>query len=208
MNITKINNFFSDIELKNINSSINETIDFNATYNDYETSQHSLDPNIHKGLSRLQATINIPNEISDRLTKMSSDLLGFQVQLSSISYVRYSNLYGDPGLPPHFDGDTNDLVIDYQLDSNTSWDLGVDLKTYPLENNSALLFNANEHIHWRPHKSFNEGEYIDMIFFRFYNLNNKSNYKHLKYSQNDDIFKEARDFRNSLRFLIYEEDSR
>lgn len=198
MNITKINNFFSDSELKDINRLISETVDFNATYNDYETDPSGIENTIHKGLSRLQATIDIPNEINSRLTKMCSDLLGFQVQSNGILYVRYSNLYGNPNLPPHFDGDTNNLVVDYQLDSNTSWDLGVDLKTYPLENNSALLFNANEHIHWRPHKSFNDGEYIDMIFFRFFNLNNRSNYEHLRYSIHDDIFKKVREFRDSL----------
>jgi hypothetical protein len=198
MDITKINNFFSDLELKDINKSIAETVDFNATYNEYDVNQFNAIVTTHKDLSRLQATIDIPNKIKNRLRKMCSDLLGFQVQIDGILYVRYSNLYGDPNLPPHFDGDTNNLVIDYQLYSNTSWDLGINLNTYSLENNSALLFNANEYIHWRPHKTFNDGEYVDMIFIRFFNLHNRPNYEHLRYSQSDDIFKEVNIFRDSL----------
>jgi hypothetical protein len=202
MNITKINNFFSDIELEYINQSINQTINFDAKHQDsglYEDNpQIAPQPTIHRELSRIQSRIPISDEINNRLKKMCSELLGFEVNSSGATFVRYSNLYGNPNLPPHFDHDSTSLVIDYQLNSNTFWDLGIDLETYPLENNSALMFNPNKQIHWRPHKTFNNEEYIDMIFFRFYDLNNKLNHENLNYSQDHDIFKEVKVFRDSL----------
>jgi hypothetical protein len=205
MGMTKINNFFSDAELEYINKSINQIIDFDAKHEDVDlyidNQENAPQITIHRELSRIQSGIPIDqfsNEINNRLKKICSELLGFEVGYSGATFVRYSNLYGNPNLPPHFDHDSTSLVIDYQLKSNTSWGLGVDLEIYSLEDNSALLFNPNEHIHWRPHKTFNNEEYIDMIFFRFYDLNNKQNYENLNYFQDNDIFKEVKALRDSL----------
>ena len=58
-------------------------------------------------------------------------------------------------------------MVDYQLDSNTSWDITVDGKDYPVRNNEAVVFNAVEFEHARPVKKFLDNEFITMIYFRF-----------------------------------------
>jgi hypothetical protein len=86
-----------------------------------------------------------------------------------------------------------------QLESNTSWDLGLNLKTYSIEDNQALVFNANTEAHWRVHKDFQEGEYVRMMFVRFQNAEKPSDYSHLtKYWPTDEIFKDIRELRDSL----------
>jgi hypothetical protein len=110
----------------------------------------------------------------------------------------YSAEYGNPNLPPHFDGDTNDLIINMQLEANTEWPLGLNMDTYTLEDNSALVFNANTEIHWRVHKEFKEGEYVTMLFVRFFNEENPSDYSHLPMHPSDSVFDEVRKLRDSL----------
>ncbi len=130
------------------------------------------------------------------LGNSKSDIL---LKCNNYVSVVYSSEYGEPNLPPHFDGDSTDLIINYQLDSNTSWDIALDTEVYPMEDNSALIFNPNESIHWRPHKTFKEGEYVRMVFFRFYNPAGRSDYSHLNFMQDDAIFKEPNKLREKLR---------
>lgn len=133
-------------------------------------------------------------KITDIVNTMSDEPLAFVHALS----VEYSSQYGEPNLPVHFDGDVADFILNFQLSSNTSWDVGVNCEVYPLKDNSAIIFNANLNSHWRPKKVFKDGEYVAMIFFRFQKINNKTDYSHLALTQDDPIFKEANDFRNSL----------
>lgn len=182
MNIHKINDVFSPDEL----ARIREIIDA------------AVMSNVDNELGRLQVYFDLPNELRDRVAQIAKDLGYDGLELSSASHVEYNNLYGNPNLPPHFDGDTIDLIIDFQLDGNTSWDIGLNCEAYPLEDNSALVFNPNENIHWRPIKDFKDGEYLRMIFFRLCNLNQRSDYSHMRYTQGDPIFDEVKAFRNSL----------
>jgi hypothetical protein len=138
-------------------------------------------------------------EIQTKLTKKVNDLLGTSFVGELSLCVDYSNKYGIPDLPPHFDGDTTEIIVDYQLDSNTTWELGINKEVVSLENNSALVFNPNTNAHWRPRKSFNEGEYVRMVFFRFRNLEKITDYSHLRLSQDDPIYAEARAARDSLQ---------
>lgn len=112
--------------------------------------------------------------------------------------VIYAKEYGQPNLPPHFDGDDTQLIMNYQLDSNTTWPVGIDKHTYGLKNNSAVMFHPNENIHWRPHKDFSDGEYVIMMFFRFYEPHNKQDYSHQALSQDDPVFRDILEYRNSL----------
>lgn len=183
MNIEYIEDLFSAEELEILNNCIKES---EVVSDDNE-------------LGRLKITLNtVPPEIEKKLEKIASNILKKEMKTSHILYVEYSNKFGQPNLPPHFDADKNSLVFDYQLEANTNWDLGVGTKNYPLKDNSALLFNANENIHWRPIKEFKDGEYVRMIFFRLYDKNNRISYKHLDYKQGDPIFQEAIRFREGL----------
>jgi hypothetical protein len=183
MSISYIENLFSDIELININNIINNS---KANKDDTQLGR------------KLISELNFSENIRQKIAKICGDILGTEVSLANSTYAEYNNIYGNPNLPPHFDGDNNILVVDYQLESNTSWDLGVDVKSYPLQDNSALIFNTNKHIHWRPHKNFKDGEYIKMLFFRVHDPKNPVDNSHLNYSQNHKIFEEAIKFRDSL----------
>jgi hypothetical protein len=183
MSIIKVENLFSDKDLLYLNNLINNlpTID---------------DPN----LGRVQNGFGISDRDTNiKIQDLANSLSDKKLQFNSASYAYYSKAHGEPNLPPHFDSDFTDLIIDYQLEANISWDLGVNTELYPLEDNSAIVFNPNTNIHWRPYRRFEDGEYVKMLFFRFVGVDSKTDYSHTDYSLDHDIFKPARDFRDSLK---------
>jgi hypothetical protein len=112
--------------------------------------------------------------------------------------AEYTAKAGDPNLPPHFDGDHTDLIMTYQLSSNKTWGVGVDLNVYDLEDNSAILFHPNESIHWRPHAKFEDGEYVRVMFVRFVIPGENSDFRHKSYDLLHPIFDEVNAYRDSL----------
>jgi hypothetical protein len=183
MSVHRLENLFTDEEIKLLNNSIE-----NGNASTGSTN-----------LGRTVIEFEVPYDIRNRLVYVVKEKFDSKLTAQSVTYVKYSNQYGQPNLPPHFDGDTNELIIDYQLSSNTSWDLGVNKEVYSLTDNSAIAFNPNLNIHWRPIKQFEDGEYVDLIFFRFANENQMSDYSHKRYSLDDPIYKEVVEFRNSLQ---------
>jgi hypothetical protein len=185
MSITRIDNIFSQEEIEQIQKTIAD-----STFE------------VDNELGRIRSTSDLRNMLNpgiiDRFENIVKNFVGTHLTMSGITFVEYNLLYGKPNLPPHFDGDFNDLIINMQLSSNTVWDVGLNSKLYRNDDNSALLFNPNKEIHWRTIKDFKDGEYVKMMFVRFYNLENKSDYSHLRLSQDDPIFKDAVDFRESL----------
>jgi hypothetical protein len=154
----KINNVFLDHELKLLSSGV-------------DNSPKHHDPEYGRELGKTLTNIGIvPNKVSS----IANTMFETELVLSSIMSCTYSSEFGTPNLPPHFDNAEHGYIINFQLDSNTSWDIGLNLDLYPMEDNSALLFNANEMAHWRPYKTFNDNEYVTMIFFRFKEVNKKS----------------------------------
>lgn len=155
---------------------------------------------------RIFEEVEIPAKIVKKLTKLANRFSdrGTKLELLyPVNGAEYSlNYRGEPNLPPHFDGDFNDIIIDYQLasssDLETQWPLGVNLETYPLQDNQALIFNPNANIHWRPIRAFKEGEYVRMFFFRFYNPANPSDYSHLPNHPQDRVFDGVTAYRNYL----------
>lgn len=147
---------------------------------------------------KISKNIDMPETIKNKVSKIVTDMFDKDLSLSSINYVEYSIRYGTPNLPPHFDGDFNDLIFNFQLSSNTKWDLGLNLELYSLENNSALLFNPNEIIHWRPYKEFADYESISLIFFRFCK-NIKQDYSYKQYGVDHPIFNEINSLINNLK---------
>ena len=161
-----------------------------------ETESQEID----KALGRLLIDfVPIPEDIVLSLLKTVNQ--HFNTKFSTYSEVlfsRYSIEYGKPNLPPHFDGDDTDLILDYQLESNADWPIGLDTSLYTLKDNQALAFNPNEKVHWRTHRAFQDDEYVSMLFFRFYNPISRSDYSHLRLSKNDPAFDKAIRFRDSL----------
>lgn len=147
--------------------------------------------------------IKLPTAIVEKLTNLVNSIAGKELKmLTPPLCVEYSNKHGQPRLRPHFDGDFTDFIIDFQLSANTSWPLGVNLNFFDLKDNSAILFNPNTNIHWRPIKKFEDGEYVQMIFFRFYDPVNTSDYSYLPQNPADESFKEV----HELRYQISEDE--
>lgn len=202
MSVQKIKNIFTQEELNILNNAISYSkipVDDNNNYVNYKSNSEGL--GICEELGRLQfgGLKDLPQPINDKVINIVKNLLGKKLSLSHAMAVEYSSSYGIPNLPVHYDHDTHDLIINFQLLSNTQWSIGIDLEVYDLEDNSAIIFNGNEHTHWRPHKTFKDKEFIKMIFFRFKDIENPSDYSHLKYSIDDEIFKEMNEFRDSLK---------
>lgn len=145
---------------------------------------------------RIVYEFNTPDEIN----KIVYDLIAppEDMSISSPSCVTYSLEYGTPNLPPHFDGDDTDIILTYQLDSNTDWPVGIDVQHYVLQDNSAIFFHPNENVHWRTHKEFKEGEYVTVMFFRLNYLHRKQDYSHRRLQLNDPIFNAANEYRDGL----------
>lgn len=187
MNITQIYDVFSEKEILFFDTIINNLND--------------KDFNISKDLGRLEFTIKniyIDENIILKLTNIAKSISKIDLMLLGVTYVEYNSKYGVPNLPPHFDGDSTDLLINYQLSSNTFWDIGLNFNIYNIKDNSALIFNPNKEIHWRPNKIFKDQEFIKMIFFRFVDLKNYKDNSHLSYSLDHKIFKGVNDFRDTF----------
>ena len=199
-NVWKIENIFSDTELKNIYEKVNQKrneFDENFVFHGDSSLEDisGIGPDPDLGRFRI-GRIEITQEVFKKLNDLLKDKTNKNLKLSGISCVEYSNEYGDPNLPPHFDSCETDLIINFQLQSNTEWELGLNLEVYKLEDNSALIFNPNEIIHWRPFKKFKDQEFVKMIFFRFTDY--KTDNSHLMLSQDDEIFSEVLKYRMSL----------
>lgn len=151
-------------------------------------------------LGRLNISgFNVPESALDKIKDLAFSAFGKKLEYcGKDSCVIYSGEYGSPSLPPHFDGDKTEVIIDYQLSSNTTWDVGVDLNVFDLEDNSAVVFNPNTNIHWRPIKDFEDGEYVTMLFFRLFDPESPKDYSDRALPIDDEVFKEVNDFRESL----------
>jgi hypothetical protein len=185
--MVKIYEVFSSSEIKSLKKSIDTKLKRDCP---------GIDTNL--GRYNFGGIVVKKSRIYKKLKKIAKEHSNKNLIISGMMAVEYSNKYGEPNLPPHYDADTNDLIINYQLSSNTSWDIGLDLKTYSMEDNSALVFNPNQYMHWRPIKEFKDGEYVRMIFIRFRDSESPSDYSNLNYWQNDEIFKDARTYRSML----------
>lgn len=197
-------NLFSLEELEIINkiiSHVNIPVQANGEYVNFESNGGT---GLCERLGRLQIgniSYDLPKDIVDKLTKIANTQSEVPLIMSHAMYVEYSGKHGSPNLPPHFDRDTNNLIINLQLSSNTHWDLGINVDTYRLEDNSALIFNGNTNIHWRVHKEFQEDEYVKMLFIRFHDPKNRPDYSHLSNDQDYEAFKEAIETRARIHSL-------
>jgi hypothetical protein len=204
MSILKIKDVFSEEEIQDLHDTINSIAIPKLKNGEYVPSKNS--DGVDKNLGRLVSILELDNDcsphvpayIQEKLVRIAEDITKEPMGMAHALHATYSSKYGTPNLPPHFDGDTNDLIINFQLSSNTSWGLGLGLNNYKIDDNSALVFNGNTNIHWRPNKVFKHGEYVQMIFFRFYKINNRTDYSYVPMNQADKVFEDVIKFRNSL----------
>lgn len=119
--------------------------------------------NPHLGKIMISITDLIPKEIVKYLESL--DFYDKPVSLGTATYTEYSLKYGSPILRPHVDKVKDNLLIDYQLDTNTDWPIFIGEESFVLKDNNALVFYPGIEKHGRPEKKFLDEEYIGMIFF-------------------------------------------
>lgn len=114
----------------------------------------------------------IPQDIIDKvllIVKENVDESYTDLAFDFVIYADYSKASGgNPRLRPHFDSaESTGVILDYQLKSNVSWEIKVESDLFDLEDNSGLLFNPLDNIHYRPVKVFSDDDFVRMLFFRF-----------------------------------------
>jgi len=181
-NVYKVSNLFSPEDLKIID----------------ELAQNSRPKALQTVLGRHTFSFDLPQDILNKLREKLEPLLGTKIENLACTYADYRKEYGDPDLPPHMDVTIDGFMVDYQLKSNTSWGIGVETELFFIEDNEALIFNPGEKVHWRPHKKFEDGEYVGMMFFKFADSNGEVKRTENSYAADHPIFDDAKAFRNSL----------
>ena len=153
----KVTNLFNDEELRELHYLID----------------NSEDLKIQDEYGRLCITsVTVPSMIQNKLNSIVKERyrnFTLEVEKSPLCVI-YSKEYGEPNLPPHWDGDNTEVIVNFQLDSRLNggpWLLGLDEDVYELEDNEALIFNPNLYVHWRAKREFEDGEFVKMVFFRF-----------------------------------------
>lgn len=142
--------------------------------------------------------LNLPDSVINAMNDLANTFSEEPLSLKGAMSATYSLPYGVPSLPPHFDGDDTDVVVNFVLSSNTRWSVGLDESIHNVLDNGALVFNPNDSVHWRSHKEFKEGEYVSMIFFRYFNESSPSDYSAKRLSLGNAAFNKANKLRNSL----------
>ena len=127
----------------------------------------------------------------------AEEAVGEKLLWAGAGCAEYTAKAGEPNLPPHFDGDSTDYIMTYQLSSNKAWPLGVDFNVVTLEDNSGVIFEPNKNIHWRTHTKFEDGEFVRMMFFRFQRPI-MSDYSDMAKDLKDPIFDDINEFRDSI----------
>lgn len=154
-------------------------------------------------LSRLDIDrLKLDDDIVESAKKCATDILynlGINVKgVVGITYVEYNKKYGgNPYLNPHKDAlGESDFVLDYQLDANTSWEIGINKDLYKLNNNDALGIITTKNYHWRANKQWNDNEYVKMLFFHIA-LENR-NIDDAPYSK-EEIWNFAKDYNGDIK---------
>ena len=128
--------------------------------------------------------IPLPESILRKVDEYVEQNNMYDVPMSRVgaTFVRYDKKYGVPNLGPHVDLSHCAIIVDYQLESNIDWALGIEDEVYHLSDNSFVAFDALRQYHWRPEQEFEEDSYVNLIFFEYANtdLNAVENKEELK----------------------------
>lgn len=154
-----IRELFSEQEVAELKSYIDEC----------RADQYNDEPQL--GRSRINMDPDLfPKNLLDKVDDLGKKLSGSNIGVGHIYTVTYSAEFGRPDLPPHLDPSNAVFCIDYQLESNTIWDIAVEGVLYRLKDNNAVTIPTSTHAHWRKQKSFAKGEFVTMVFFHFNEL--------------------------------------
>lgn len=167
-----LKDIFSNEEIQNIKNTIFNQGSKKEVINLKEPIDIDDNTNkIYSVMGRLDVEkLHFDKIIIEKIEKTLSNLYPnkkFYIGNKYIISSTYSGLYGRPGLSEHKDGGFPlQIIVDYQLDSNTSWNIKVDGQEYEIGNNDALVFDPVISSHSRPQKDFNLNDYVTMIYFR------------------------------------------
>jgi hypothetical protein len=119
--------------------------------------------------------LDLPEDIVERVTELANiytEDLPYVLIPHGAMYAEYTGKHGKPSLGPHHDGGNCNFMLDYQLESNTQWHIGMDEEVYEVKDNEALTLYPLTFSHWRPERNFATDDFVKMIFFRFVKINN------------------------------------
>jgi hypothetical protein len=165
----KINNFYTPEELLQLETYVESVV--------HKSNLFSIEKNLGRYYGVIQDKLmsnyaigNFPNNLLYKVQKFAEDIFKVDnLQIFDIIIIRYTNEYGlVPKLHMHKDGGSlTKYTVDYQYKSNTDWAITVEDQDFYLKDNQALTFLGSKQLHGRPEKIFNNGEYVENIFFQF-----------------------------------------
>lgn len=166
-----IKNFFSQDELQIVNNIINDAINKSTKINFDNQVKHNILANeqyIYENQGRKDIyRIQFPDNIVNKIISEANKITGKDFFLYSVQYTEYvGDLVGNPSLGIHSDEGVGEYTLDYQLESNISWGIGINESVYEIEDNDVLLLNSITTLHYRPVKKFKKNDYVKMILFR------------------------------------------
>lgn len=202
-----VNNYFTEEDIKTISDIV---------YGEMESRDRILDDSYeacNDGVATLQPWFGrlqvhgllnlLPQNIKDKAIQTAMSLWNYPeypMKFVGITFIRWSNEFKkdneDPFLGVHLDSN-NDLgiILDYQLKSNTSWPIGIEKDVYHMSDNDMVYFYPTDQYHWRSKKKWQDGEYVDVIFFEFAAIGKP------RTVQDKAIVDEIESYRDSLGFL-------
>jgi hypothetical protein len=163
------NNFFNEENYNYIYNKINNVIDKNIKndnpkYTDFVVHE--------RGFAHYMFSENEEDELFfEEFCKAIEEKLGIRPGKAHGFFARYSNEHGtEPSLSPHIDKNGNKIhtfSLSLQLDSNVNWDFYVEDEKFVMEKNDVVFFTGSKHVHWRPFKKFEDGDYYDIFVAHF-----------------------------------------
>lgn len=148
-----IKNFFNEAEIEELKSA--------AKINEHD-SHISTGRSVTQVLEPLFVN---RSAIIEKVQKAAKDLYSKEYKIVTDGFMEWSLKYGPPKLQPHMDDSLGEVVFDCQLDSNIDWPIYIDGKEYLLKDGDALFFNGEISDHWRPRRSFVDGEFVKIVIF-------------------------------------------
>lgn len=113
-----------------------------------------------------------PDHIIEKLKRVLRENYGECEYIGTV-FADYALRFGTPKLNKHYDVKDDTTLIDYQLSANTVWPITIDDVNYELIDNQAVVLRPFKQYHGRPKKTFNDSEFVKMLFFFFTKPSNR-----------------------------------
>jgi len=168
---------FSESQISALKEIIDDKLAVSANYylvpggQEEYRGQNWHDPKKVVHMSREMVEFDAPSDIEQTMDKHVKHLYPEEIKLCHYSYIDYDLRHGEgryaPSLPPHIDNTETIVTFNYMLDGNIDWDIYIDNKPYSLKTGDAILFSAINQVHWRPKRSWKEGEFVKILTFDY-----------------------------------------